>query len=332
MQFSVQSRQSPLYQQHNNGPICFSAGFTRCEQRVKTSCSEPQRPYRPVLNMRSENPSPDLHPEFVESLRVLFDILDTSRTGRIRYENLCARFSELHHPQLPPTFLSCVGKVTPANGLISFERFLTAVKLSLRDAFEINNNSLYRVQSEGRLSQGFDKRRMQAPAMGVNGLDRRTVIYGSQPSLNEPRYNQTQGFERTPAPPYMPLPPSNPLYVPACNYANVYDAAEPHVAMRPKKANTVRSQKEESRMRHAVPPANAVPRVPVNRSRPQSTASYNSLASSGLENIAWRNSSLSTSTSDSQRRHTLCEDDTAPRVASYDALRSEYVRERLDSS
>ncbi|EYC03477.1 hypothetical protein Y032_0093g2611 [Ancylostoma ceylanicum] len=322
MQFSVQSRQSPLYQQHNNGPICFSAGFTRCEQRVKTSCSEPQRPYRPVLNMRSENPSPDLHPEFVESLRVLFDILDTSRTGRIRYENLCARFSELHHPQLPPTFLSCVGKVTPANGLISFERFLTAVKLSLRDAFEINNNSLYRVQSEGRLSQGFDKRRMQAPAMGVNGLDRRTVIYGSQPSLNEPRYNQTQGFERTPAPPYMPLPPSNPLYVPACNYANVYDAAEPHVAMRPKKANTVRSQKEESRMRHAVPPANAVPRVPVNRSRPQSTASYNSLASSGLENIAWRNSSLSTSTSDSQRRHTLCEDDTAPRVASSLSLRA----------
>ncbi|RCN48425.1 hypothetical protein ANCCAN_05573 [Ancylostoma caninum] len=69
-------------------------------------------------------------------------------------------------------------------------------------------------------------------------------------------------------------------------------------------------------MRHAVPPANAVPRVPVNRSRPQSTASYNSLASSGLENIVWRNSSLSTSTSDSQRRHTLCEDDTAPRVVS----------------
>lgn len=32
--------------------------------------------------------------------------------------------------------------------------------------------------------------------MGVNGLDRRAVIYGSQPSLNEPRYNQSQGFER----------------------------------------------------------------------------------------------------------------------------------------
>ncbi|VDM76525.1 unnamed protein product [Strongylus vulgaris] len=30
-------------------------------------------------------------------------------------------------------------------------------------------------------------------------------------------------------------------------------------------------------MRHAVPPSNIVPRVPVNRSRPQSTASYNSL-------------------------------------------------------
>ncbi|CAJ0609304.1 unnamed protein product [Cylicocyclus nassatus] len=268
--------------------------------------------------MRSENPSPDLHPEFVESLRVLFDILDTSRTGKIRYENLCTRFSELHHT-LPPTFLSCVGKVAPANGLISFERFVTAVKLSLKDSFEINNNSLYRVQSEGRLNQNnFDKRRMQAPAMGVNGLDRRSMIYGSQPSLSDGRYSQNHGLERNyAAPPYVSLPACAPLYAPMCNYANVYDAGEPHVAMRPKKANTVRSQKEESRMRHAVPPSNVVPRVPVNRSRPQSTASYNSLASSGLENIAWRNSSLSTSTSDSQRRHTLCEDDTAPRVASF---------------
>ncbi|KAK6009022.1 hypothetical protein OSTOST_26085 [Ostertagia ostertagi] len=103
--------------------------------------------------MRAEVPPPKLHPELVESLRVLFDILDTSRTGRVRYETLCARFRELKHPQLPPTFLSCVGKVASANGLITFERFLTAAKLSHRDSFEINNNSLYRVQSEGLLSQ-----------------------------------------------------------------------------------------------------------------------------------------------------------------------------------
>lgn len=140
MQFSVQSRQSPLYQQHNNGSSCFSADYTRCKQRVETNCFEPRRPYRPLLNMReffhstedpvrntccspvswvdltrcystseqlshiagSENPSPDLHPEFVESLRVLFDILDTSRTGRVRYENVSSSLSTyLAHFQAP---------------------------------------------------------------------------------------------------------------------------------------------------------------------------------------------------------------------------------------
>ncbi|KAK6009021.1 hypothetical protein OSTOST_26084 [Ostertagia ostertagi] len=76
-------------------------------------------------------------------------------------------------------------------------------------------------------------------------------------------------------------------------------------------------------MRHAVPPANVVPKVMVRR-RPQSTASHNSLASSGLENIAWRNSaSLSTSICDSQCRNTLCEDDPAPRTAKLDGLLKE---------
>ncbi|VDP61283.1 unnamed protein product [Heligmosomoides polygyrus] len=75
-------------------------------------------------------------------------------------------------------------------------------------------------------------------------------------------------------------------------------------------------------MRHAVPPPSAIPRVVVNRSRPQSTASYNSLASSGLENITWRNSNVS-STSDSQRRHTLCEDGTFQRVAKLEGLLKE---------
>ncbi|PIO69359.1 hypothetical protein TELCIR_08815 [Teladorsagia circumcincta] len=230
----------------------------------------------------AEVPSPKLHPELVESLRVLFDILDTSRTGRVRYETLCARFRELKHPLLPPTFLSCVGKVASANG--------------------------------------FDKRRMQGPAMGVNGLDRRSAIFGSQPTLNENRYFRAHSVEGVPS--HASMPTCNPLYLPIYDYANPYDI-EQHVAMPSKKGNTVRSQKVESRMRHAVPPANVVPKVVVNRRRPQSTASHNSLASSGLESIAWRNSSLSTSGCDSQCRNTLCEDDPAPRTAKLDGLLKE---------
>uniref|UniRef100_A0A0K0DQR7 Secreted protein n=1 Tax=Angiostrongylus cantonensis TaxID=6313 RepID=A0A0K0DQR7_ANGCA len=69
--------------------------------------------------------------------------------------------------------------------------------------------------------------------------------------------------------------------------------------------------------RHAVPPSSALPRVAANRNRPQSMLSQNSQASSGLENIVWRNSSFSTSTIDSPRRLTISDDDTAQRVVCF---------------
>ncbi|KJH43983.1 hypothetical protein DICVIV_10001 [Dictyocaulus viviparus] len=75
-------------------------------------------------------------------------------------------------------------------------------------------------------------------------------------------------------------------------------------------------------MRHAVPPSSAFPRVAA-RTRPQSMMSYNSLASTGIESITWRNSSISTNTSDSQRRLTLSENDTTHRVTKLDSLLKE---------
>ncbi|VDM54607.1 unnamed protein product, partial [Angiostrongylus costaricensis] len=85
---------------------------------------------------------------------------------------------------------------------------------------------------------------------------------------------------------------------------------------------------KESRMRHAVPPSSALPRVAANRSRPQSMLSQNSQASSGLENIVWRNSSFSTSTIDSHRRLTISGDDTAQRVV----LGEEHLQERMETA
>uniref|UniRef100_A0A1I7WWR3 EF-hand domain-containing protein n=1 Tax=Heterorhabditis bacteriophora TaxID=37862 RepID=A0A1I7WWR3_HETBA len=293
---------------------------------------------------RSENPSPEFHPEFVDALRVLFDILDTSRTGRVSYETqnilLLIFFDPLFScfvltfssffllsiriitafSQSIDRAISRLEKCYPVGRLISFERFLTAVKLSFRERAEINNNTLHRVQSEGKLNQNIDKRRMQAPAMGVNGFDRRSQIYVSQPALNEERKNHQYISQLNVAPIYASLATTNgSSNTNVNNYGDLHYDGLPQVVMRPRKVNTVRSQKEESRMRHPLPPSGvygAAPRVAVARSRPHSTASYNSLASSGLENIAWRNSSLSTSTADSQRRNTMCEEDSTPRVVS----------------
>ncbi|CAI5456072.1 unnamed protein product [Caenorhabditis angaria] len=145
-------------------------------------------------------------------------------------------------------------------------------------------------------------RDMQPPSMGVNGFGRRSHNfsspsladyrsqhhhYGSQPSI-------VQGNQSPP------------------DYSLLFD--QPVVVLRSKKPSTVRSAKEESRLRSQQPPNN-IQRVQVVRSRPQSTTSYNSLASSGIDNVQWRNSVMSSVTPDS-RRYTLYDDEDNPRVVS----------------
>ncbi|CAI4233101.1 unnamed protein product [Auanema sp. JU1783] len=185
--------------------------------------------------MRTDTHSPELRKEFVEQLHVLFDILDTSRTGRISYETLCARFTEVHKPHLPPSFLRCVGKVASADGYLTFDRFLTAVKLSLRDS-EINNNiPLQRVQSEGRIDNLTAERRKMHndPSMGINDFYRRTQLhYGSQPNIN-PNDNTSRVIPVSTSPAATSRPPSY------SNYMNLnFDANSPkppNVVLRPKK-------------------------------------------------------------------------------------------------
>uniref|UniRef100_A0A0M3ILQ9 EF-hand domain-containing protein n=1 Tax=Ascaris lumbricoides TaxID=6252 RepID=A0A0M3ILQ9_ASCLU len=97
--------------------------------------------------MRSEMGIAPLPDHFVDSLRILFDILDTNRTGHISYQQLCSRWDELPTPQLPPSFLHCLGRITPRNGMLTFERFLAAVRQSL------NEQNIYGIRSESRIPE-----------------------------------------------------------------------------------------------------------------------------------------------------------------------------------
>lgn len=152
---------------------------------------------------------------------------------------------------------------------------------------------------------------MQPPSMGVNGFGRRShnfstpslVDYRSQPHHygSQPSIVQNGGSQSPP------------------DYALLFD--QPVVVLRSKKPSTVRSAKEESRLRSQQPPSN-IQRVQAIRSRPQSTASYNSLASSGMENLQWRNSVMSSVTPDN-RRHTLYDEEDNPRVARLEYFQGE---------
>uniref|UniRef100_A0A915A7L1 EF-hand domain-containing protein n=2 Tax=Parascaris univalens TaxID=6257 RepID=A0A915A7L1_PARUN len=139
--------------------------------------------------MRSEMGIAPLPDHFVDSLRILFDILDTNRTGHISYQQLCSRWGELPTPQIPPSFLHCLGMITPRNGMLTFERFLAAVRQSL------NEQNIYGIRSESRIPEMSVDKKRNGPTMGLNGLDRRTV-YGSHSSAGTAGENHENGDVR----------------------------------------------------------------------------------------------------------------------------------------
>ncbi|GFS21833.1 suppressor APC domain-containing protein 2-like [Elysia marginata] len=80
--------------------------------------------------------------QFLSSLRILFDILDENRTGLIRLQDIESRWSDDGVRGLPPGVVEGLRKVTPPNGLLSFDRFVAGLKLVLvkrRDDIGIDN-------------------------------------------------------------------------------------------------------------------------------------------------------------------------------------------------
>lgn len=136
-----------------------------------------------------------LPPHFVKSLQTLFSILDRQHEncGEIPFDLIASRWQTLQQ-QLPPSFLECLRRVTPPDGMLSFERFLAGFRLALFNKQQINKTSLQRVRSEGKLDDAMYK----SPTMGINGLlveqssnNLRSLskgglkrITGSTPSLN----------------------------------------------------------------------------------------------------------------------------------------------------
>ena len=69
--------------------------------------------------------------EFVKSLRVLFDILDDSKTGYVKLTDLAAYWDTKGVSGLPPGIMEALKKVTPSSGQLSFERFVAGLKIAL---------------------------------------------------------------------------------------------------------------------------------------------------------------------------------------------------------
>lgn len=68
---------------------------------------------------------------FVTAMRTLFDIMDDQNTGFVKFSDIEGRWQDDGTQGLPKGVLDSLKKVTPPNGLLSFERFCTGLKICL---------------------------------------------------------------------------------------------------------------------------------------------------------------------------------------------------------
>ncbi|XP_053551530.1 suppressor APC domain-containing protein 2 [Bombina bombina] len=73
--------------------------------------------------------APELPRAFLLSLRTLFDILDDGRRGSVHITEIESRWQGAD--SLPPGVLSCLRKVAPPDGYLTFDRFVQGLRSSL---------------------------------------------------------------------------------------------------------------------------------------------------------------------------------------------------------
>ncbi|KAJ9587698.1 hypothetical protein L9F63_018878 [Diploptera punctata] len=69
--------------------------------------------------------------QFVVAMRTLFDIMDDKRTGYVKFSEIEHRWQDDGTKGLPKGVIDSLQKVTPPNGLLSFERFCAGLKICL---------------------------------------------------------------------------------------------------------------------------------------------------------------------------------------------------------
>lgn len=80
--------------------------------------------------------------QFVSAMRTLFDIMDDKRTGFVSFADIENRWQEDNTKGLPKGVVESLRKVTPPNGLLSFDRFCAGLKICLlRNQVDRRDNS-----------------------------------------------------------------------------------------------------------------------------------------------------------------------------------------------
>ena len=84
-----------------------------------------------MSQQQSKSTLDGLPKQFIQSLRVLFDILDHGSTGQVKFVDIENRWDEQGVHGLPKGVIESLRKVTPQSGYLTFERFVAGLKIAL---------------------------------------------------------------------------------------------------------------------------------------------------------------------------------------------------------
>jgi len=96
----------------------------------------------PTIIAKPVDITQDLPREFLRYLRTLFDILDEKGSGFVRLVDIESRWNKQGSNGLSEGVIESLRKVTPKNGLLSFERLCTGMKLALKTQSRTQNGNV----------------------------------------------------------------------------------------------------------------------------------------------------------------------------------------------
>ncbi|XP_014247982.1 suppressor APC domain-containing protein 2 [Cimex lectularius] len=153
--------------------------------------------------------------QFVDALRTLFDILDEKQVGFVKLTDIEHRWQDDGTKGLPKGVIESLRKVTPPNGLLSFERFCAGLKICL-----LRNQ----VESKKRLGhsggEGIEPS-VRPPSAPLLDMDQKPAVNHWGPAVGRHSNPPIAPQQRTlsmpqlpPAEPTLGIPVKPPLYGP----------------------------------------------------------------------------------------------------------------------
>ncbi|GAB6023531.1 suppressor APC domain containing 2 [Chamberlinius hualienensis] len=143
----------------------------------------------------------DLPSQFVSSMRTLFDIMDDNKTGCVKLSDIETRWREDESRLLPKGVIECLRKVTPPNGLLSFERFCVGLRICLlRNRHKGSNNN----------SSGDEKdvKTLSSTSGSTSNIPKKTVPSQTVTPLSVSRPIKLDDWSQNASPEPIKIPPS----------------------------------------------------------------------------------------------------------------------------